>query len=188
MFLGIKGIKTKSKGSLIGKCLFLLTTTLISFLTRKGDYTMNYPKLRAVKKVCKTMLFPLKVIIFCYLVIMAYGGKVSVLSMIYRTAFVLILIQSLRQAQSENKIKIQTTGYIKFMHLLTQIFLIFFAMVVMFFRSMTQSSKASQSFSFAVNDFIHNMKEKYAEKAGKALLQVNSFFLNNLNSLILLSR
>lgn len=103
---------------------------------------------------------------------MAYGGKVSILSMVYRTAFVFILIQSLKQASLKNKLKIQTTGYIRFMHVLTQFFLIFFAMVVMLFRSLNQSNGDISGVDSTTNMFIKDLRDRYAEKAGKALLQV----------------
>lgn len=82
------------------------------------------------------MLFPTKAIIFIQLLFLSYGGKISILTTIYRTALVLIFIQVMRQAYSAKKIKINTSNYIRFLHILTFFYLMIYSIVVVLFKAL----------------------------------------------------
>lgn len=173
VFLAVKAIKTKTPQMVVATGVLLMLVCFISLFYAKKSYRINYPNLRGIKKIGKTLLFPIKILIFTYLIYLAYGGKVSILSMVYRTAFVVILIQSLKQASSEKKKKIQVTGYIRFMHKLTLFFLMFFALVVVFLRILTNHKQKSEMFSRDVNSFFENIRDNYSEKIANCLIQVS---------------
>lgn len=114
-------------------CLFNVVLNL------KQKNTVNYPKLRALKWIGKIALFPLKCVAFLYLVLMAYGGNISLLAMFYRTAMVIILTQILIKAHKLNLTKIRTTNYIRFLSFLTYVYLLIYSIVIVLLKALTES-------------------------------------------------
>jgi hypothetical protein len=172
-FLGIRMIRDEEFTKLILRNTMLMMLCIMSLVFNKKN-VLNYPRLRVIKKVGKILLFPTKAVIFIFLLLLAYGGKISVLSMIYRTALVLILIQIMRQAYSAKKIKINTSNYIRFLNILTFIYLLIFSIVVVLFYSVDQSESDKKSahgiISIEADDTIRMIRTKYAEKISKVLL------------------
>lgn len=114
-------------------CLFNVVLNL------KQKNTVNYPKLRALKWIGKIALFPLKCVAFLYLVLMAYGGNISLLAMFYRTAMVIILTQILIKAHKLNLTKIRTTNYIRFLSFLTYVYLLIYSIVIVLLKALAES-------------------------------------------------
>lgn len=175
-FLGIQTIREIPFGKLMTGNSFLVFLSFLSlFLRAKNKNVLNYPRIRVIKKLGKILLLPIKTFTFLFLLYLAYGGKISILSMIFRTALVIIMIQVIRQAYSNKKIKINTSNYIRFLNVLTFLYLLIFSVTLVLFHAVSASESSKESvkgvISLEVDQKIRTIKERYADKVSKVLLQ-----------------
>ena len=169
--------KLLSMQKLVGLYTLLFCLVFFSmFLRFKHTYELTLAKMMVLKRGLRTFIVPLRAIIYLYLIVMSMRIGISILSTVYRSALVVILIRGMLDIHNSGKLrvknlKIKMSWYIKILLLTTQLFLMIFAMATLLFECFETSNDASISDNRFKN-LILLLKNIYAKRISTILMSV----------------